>query len=260
MDESVIGMFDSGVGGLTVYRQVRALMPGVDILYLADRAHAPYGEQSLAEVATIARRCTEHLLAQGAETIVVACNTASAAALHGLRGHFPSIPFVGMEPALKPATAITQTRVVGVLATAATFQGELFASLQERYADGVEVINQACPGWAAMVETGRVDGPEVEENVRLHLEPVLEARADVLVLGCTHYPFLLPVITRLAGSGVSIIDPSAAVAVQVGRVTPISAGRGETYLHTTGDPTQTSDLVTKLTGMRLPVTHVTCQS
>ncbi|HUO46806.1 MAG TPA: glutamate racemase [Acidimicrobiia bacterium] len=253
----MIGIFDSGVGGITVLQAVRQLLPGADLIYLADRGHAPYGERTLEEVAAIAVACTEHLLSAGATTIVVACNTASAAGLRQLREKYPAASFVGMEPALKPAAKVTRNGIVGVLATAATFQGELFASLYERFAVGLTVVDRACAGWAQLVERGLIDGPEVEAAIAYHLDPVLVAGVDTIVLGCTHYPFLGPVIMRQAGSEVTVIDPSRAVAVQVARVaTDPGAGAG-TLLHTTGDARATQELITLLTGLHLPATNVT---
>jgi len=214
----VIGVFDSGVGGLTVWREIVRQLPHEDTLYLADQAHVPYGSRPLAQVREFAEGIARFLLDQGARVIVVACNTASAAALHDLRRTFPDVPFVGMEPAVKPATERTHNGIVGVIATQATFQGRLFASLVERYADHVRVLTQACPGLVEAVEAGRLDTPDTEALLRQYLAPLLEAGVDQLVLGCTHYPFLRPTIERLVGAGVAVIDPAPAVARQVGRV------------------------------------------
>ena len=214
----VIGVFDSGVGGLTVWREIVRQLPHEDTLYLADQAHVPYGPRPLAQVREFAEGIARFLLDQGARVIVVACNTASAAALHDLRRTFPDVPFVGMEPAVKPAAERTHNGIVGVIATQATFQGRLFASLVERYADHVRVLTQACPGLVEAVEAGRLDTPDTEALLRQYLAPLLEAGVDQLVLGCTHYPFLRPTIERLVGAGVAVIDPAPAVARQVGRV------------------------------------------
>jgi glutamate racemase len=232
-------------------------MPRAEIVYLADRGNAPYGERSLAEVGTIAAACTRHLLALGATTVVVACNTASAAALHPLRAQFPGVPFVGMEPALKPAAAMTRSGVVGVLATAATFQGELFASLLDRYAAGLEVITQACAGWAEMVERGVVEGDVATQEVKRYLLPVLDRGTDTLVLGCTHYPFLQNTITAIAGPQRPIIDPAPAVAAQVARVAADPGHNTRTTIHSTGDPIATRAIISTLTGMDLEVEAVT---
>jgi len=195
----LIGIFDSGVGGLSVWREIARQLPLEDTLYLADQAHVPYGSRSLNEVREHSEGITRFLLGWGAKIIVVACNTASAAALHHLRRTFPDVPFVGMEPAVKPAVERTRTGVVGVIATQATFQGELFASLLERYAGDVGVLIQACQGLVEAVEAGALDTPETEALLRHYLTPLIEAGADQLVLGCTHYPFLRPLIERVVG-------------------------------------------------------------
>jgi len=214
----LIGIFDSGVGGLSVWREIARQLPLEDTLYLADQAHVPYGSRSLNEVREHSEGITRFLLGWGAKIIVVACNTASAAALHHLRRTFPDVPFVGMEPAVKPAVERTRTGVVGVIATQATFQGELFASLLERYAGDVGVLIQACQGLVEAVEAGALDTPETEALLRHYLTPLIEAGADQLVLGCTHYPFLRPLIERVVGAGLAVIDPAPAVARQTERV------------------------------------------
>ena len=213
-----IGVFDSGVGGLSVTREIMALLPAQPIIYLADQAHAPYGQRPLMEIRALSEGIARFLLAEGARVIVVACNTASAAALHGLREQFPTVPFVGMEPAVKPAVEHTRTGQVGVIATAATFQGELFASLLDRYAGRVAIHTQICPELVPLVEAGELDSPRARGAVAEYLAPLLMAGIDQLVLGCTHYPFLRPLIEELVGTDVSVIDPAPAVARQTSRV------------------------------------------
>ncbi len=213
-----IGVFDSGVGGLSVWREIAGQAPHEDTIYVADQAHVPYGQRSLAEVRGFSEAIARFLLDQGAKVIVVACNTASAAALHALRHALPRVPFVGMEPAVKPAVERTRKGVVGVIATEATFQGELFASLLERYAQDVEVLTQICPGLVEAVEAGALEAPGTEALLRQCLTPLVEAQVDQLVLGCTHYPFLRAAIEDIIGEGVSVIDPAPAVARQTGRV------------------------------------------
>lgn len=215
---AVIGIFDSGVGGLSVVREIMAQLPAQRLIYLADQAHAPYGQRSLAEIRALSEGITRFLLAQGAGLIVVACNTASAAALHWLRAQLPETPFVGMEPAVKPATSRTRTGHVGVIATAATFQGELFASLLDRYASNVTVHTQVCPALVPLVEAGELDSASAQAAVQEYLAPLLASGIDELVLGCTHYPFLRPLIEAAVGPGVEVIDPAPAVARQVTRV------------------------------------------
>ncbi len=212
-----IGLFDSGVGGLSVLREVRALLPGEDLLYYADSAHCPYGGQPVAAIQARAVAITETLLAAHCKLIVVACNTATIAAVEALRASYP-LPFVGMEPAVKPACAQTRSGVVGVLATGAALAGDKFHRLVAAHADGVRVITQPCPGLVECVESGELDGPRTEALVRRYIEPLRAAGADTLVLGCTHYPFLRPLIQRIAGKEVMLVDTGAAVARQVQRV------------------------------------------
>jgi len=246
----MIGVFDSGVGGLGVLSHIRRELPSADLVYLADQARAPYGTRSLEEVAAIAEEVADWLLVRGASTVVVACNTASAAALNRLREMHPSIPFVGMEPAVKPAAIATKSGVIGVLATEATFQGELYSSVVSRHAPDVQVINAACPTWVRLVEAGQISGREVEEHVARCLAPLVEGGADVLVLGCTHFPFLRPVIEQLVGAEVTVVDPAPAVALQVARVHhDPEPGAGDLILVTTGLPHHLASLARDLAGI-----------
>lgn len=247
----MIGVFDSGVGGLSVLTRVREALPRADLVYVGDRARAPYGVRTLAEVEEMAHEIADWMLARGADCLVVACNTASAAALDSLRARHPATPIVGMEPAVKPAAAGTRNGRVAVFATKATFQGRLFASVVTRFATGVEVIERACPGWVEMVERGVVSGPEAEEAVRVELEPVVAAGADVVVLGCTHFSFLAPLIARVGG--VEVIDPAPAVAAQVARVAPSGRGRGSLLLATSGDRSELARLAASLADLHAPV-------
>ena len=248
-----IGIFDSGVGGLSVWREVARLLPACDIVYVADQAHVPYGPRQLAEVRRFAEGVTRFLLDAGCDVVVVACNTASAAALHPLRAAFPGVPFVGMEPAVKPATENTRTGHVGVIATQATFQGELFASLLERFATGVDVLTQICPGLVEAVEAGALDTPETARLLEDCLAPLKDAEVDQLVLGCTHYPFLRPVIEGIVGPEVEVIDPAPAVARQTARVLArrgvYAAGEaGRHTFYTSGDGPAFAAMVERLIG------------
>ena len=213
-----IGMFDSGIGGLSVLRAVRRELPNQPVFYLGDQIHVPYGPRSLEEVRAFSAEITRFLISLGAGVIVVACNTASAAALHWLRQEFPTLPFVGMEPAVKPAAEQTHTGKVGVLATPATFQGALYASVVERFASGVEIHQNTCPGLVQQIEAGNLDGAETRRILEAALEPMLAAGIDTVVLGCTHYPFVIPLIQSITGPEVRVIDPAPAVARQTGRV------------------------------------------
>ncbi len=251
-----VGIFDSGVGGLSVLRHVRALLPDVDLLYVADQAHVPYGGRPAAEILRFSAGITRFLLDRGAGLIVVACNTASAAALTFLRQAFPAVPFVGMEPAVKPGAARTRTGRVGVMATAGTFESQRYTSLMERYASHVSLYQDPCVGLVELVESGQVDGPAMEALLRPVLEPMVAAGIDTLILGCTHYPFALPAIQRLVGPDVAVIDPAPAVARQVARVLagPPGAGApaGGARAFTTGDPAAFAALAARLLGLPLP--------
>ncbi len=249
-----IGVFDSGVGGLSVWREIVHRLPAENTLYVADQAHLPYGQRPLAEVRQLTESITRFLLAQGAKLIVVACNTASGAALHALRATFPDTAFVGMEPAVKPAVEHTQSGIVGVIATPATFEGDLFAGLIARFGNKVDLRTQACPGLVEAVEAGALDTPETEALLQRYLAPMLAANIDQLVLGCTHYPFLSATIQRLVGPGVTLIDPAPAVARQVERVLMqrgllAQAGRtGRHRFYTTGDPPTFTVMARRLIG------------
>lgn len=220
MESSIppIGAFDSGVGGLSVLRAIRELLPTQPVLYLADQAHVPYGVRSLEEVRLFSHAITRFLLAQGARLIVVACNTASVAALQSLRQEFPDVPFVGMEPAVKPAAEQTHSKVVGVLATYATFQGQVYNSVVERFAQGVTILQDHCPGLVAEIEKGNFNGPQTEKILRNALEPMMEKGVDTVVMGCTHYPFVIPLIQKITGPAVQVIDPAPAIARQIKRL------------------------------------------
>ncbi|MDK2981906.1 MAG: glutamate racemase [Chloroflexota bacterium] len=209
---NLIGIFDSGVGGLSVLREIRALLPAQPLYYIGDQAHVPYGKRQSDEIRRFSFAMTRHLLAAGAKLIVVACNTASAAALKDLRRKFPDTPFVGMEPALKPATQQTHNKVVGVLATPATFQGELYNTLLEKFAQDVTVLTDTLPGLVDAIEAGQLDSPQTRAILEKAIQPMLAQGADTLVLGCTHFPFALPLIRQIAGPHVNVIDPAPAIA------------------------------------------------
>ncbi len=243
-------------------RAVHQILPAEEVIFLADQAHVPYGPRPMEEVRDFAFGISKYLLKQGAKMIVVACNTASAAALHDLRQEFPDIPFVGMEPAVKPAAEQTQTGVVGVLATPATFQGALYASVVERFANGVTVLQDTCSGLVAQIENGNLDGDGPRRILKAALEPMLERDIDTVVLGCTHYPFVIPLIQELSGPKVRVIDPAPAVARQVVRLLKASDQinpdpvRKQTRFLTTGNAIQLQNLLTKLLGIHTMVTSV----
>ncbi len=245
----MIGIFDSGIGGLSVLRAVRQRLPSCPILYFGDQAHVPYGPRPLAEVRSFSEAVTRFLLANGAEIVVVACNTASAAALYHLRAQFPAVPFVGMEPAVKPAAGTTHSGVVGVLATPATFQGALYASVIERFARGVTILEDTCPGLVAQIERGDLDGPDTRAILERALQPMLARGMDTVVMGCTHYPFVIPLIQEICGPGVRVIDPAPSVAQQVERLLPAclaEAASPTLRCLTSGDLAPFSALVARL--------------
>lgn len=242
--QNLVGIFDSGVGGLSVMNAIRGLMPAQPLYYIADQAHVPYGPRPMEQIRIFSRGITKYLLNEGAKLIVVACNAASAAALQSLRQEFPELPFVGMEPAVKPATKKTQSGVVGVLATPATFQGELFATVVERFARDVKILPSTCPGLVGEIEAGRLSGKKTRRILEEAIQPMLEQGADTLVLGCTHYPFVLPLIREIAGESVNVIDPSPAIARRVKYLLEEkgwledSATRGHLTIATSGNPVE----------------------
>jgi len=201
-----------------VLRAVKELLPQEDLVYFGDTANLPYGEKSMQEIRALSERVAKFLLEQNCKVIVIACNTASAAALKYLREIHPDISFVGMEPAVKPAAEQTQSGVVGVIATTATFQGELFASVVERFAKNVTVLNQPCPGLVQQIEAGKLETADTEKMLRVWLEPMMEKKIDTLVLACTHYPFVTPLLKKILGENVRVIDPAPAVAKQLKRI------------------------------------------
>ena len=208
-----IGVFDSGLGGLTVWREVRRALPAESLVYLGDGKNCPYGSRPREEVRRLADEAVAFLVAQGCKLVVVACNTATAAAIDFLREKYAPMPIVGMEPAVKPACLATRSGVVGVLATERSLDGELFRRTAARYGDGVDLVTAPGRGFVELVENDLEATPEAEATVRAAVAEMLEHGADQIVLGCTHYPFLLPVLERVvAGRGVTVVDPSPAVA------------------------------------------------
>jgi glutamate racemase len=212
-----IGVFDSGVGGLSVLKEIHSLMPTEKLLYLADSGHVPYGNKSPEYIVDRSQKIASFLVSQGAKAIVVACNTATAAALYPLRKQWPEIPIIGMEPAVKPAMAVTKVGLVGVLATVGTLKSAKFAALLEKFGASTKVVTQPAPGLVECVERGDLESDEAKDLVASFVKPLLQKRVDVIVLGCTHYPFLKKLIAEIAGPDVTLIDTGAAVAKQVRR-------------------------------------------
>ncbi|WLH11892.1 glutamate racemase [Pseudomonas hefeiensis] len=218
MSEAPVGVFDSGVGGLSVLGEIRRLLPNESLLYVADCGHIPYGEKT---PEFIRQRCAiiaDFLHQQGAKALVVACNTATVAGVADLRRDYPHWPIVGMEPAVKPAAAATRSGIVGVLATTGTLQSAKFAALLDRFATDVRVVTQPCPGLVELIEAGDLHSPALRQLLQGYVEPLLAAGCDTLILGCTHYPFLKPLLKKMVPAHISLIDTGAAVARQLQRL------------------------------------------
>ena len=220
-----VGFFDSGVGGTCILRAFQRLCPDVPTEYIADSAHCPYGNKPPEEIVRLSVANTEELLRRGCGIVVVACNTATAAAIDYLRTNYPEVPFVGIEPATKPAALRSKTGVVGVLATAGTFHGRLYNETKAKFAKNVTVLAAVADEFVQLVERGETSGAKVEKVVRAKVEPLLKAGADRIVLGCTHFPHLKPVIEKVCAGRAEVIDPSAAVARQIQRVLRMVEGR-----------------------------------
>jgi len=265
LDKKSIGIFDSGVGGLSVLREIRALLPSQPAIYFADQGHVPYGSRRIEEVRAFAHAITDYLLDQGARLIVVACNTASVAALQSLRQAYPRIPFVGMEPAVKPAAESSHSGKVGVLATAATFQTAMYASVVERFAQGVTVLEDPCIGLVDHIENGNLDGAQSRSILENALHPMVAAGVDTIVMGCTHYPFVIPLIQEIVGPEVRVIDPAPAIARQTRRMLEThdllitSRRKAAVRYITSGDPRVFRRALRQLMHQDRPVQKVTWQ-
>jgi len=262
-----IGVFDSGLGGLSVLRHIRSCLPGEDLLYFADSGYAPYGGRSDEEIVVRSLAIAAFLMQQGARALVVACNTATAAAIKALRAHYPALPLVGVEPGLKPGAALTKSGTVGVLATKSTLASEKFRLLREQVTaiTGVRFETQACIGLADQVEKGELHSPATAILVRRYVEPLIECGADTLVLGCTHYPFVQPLIeeavNRMTSKPITIVDTGEPVARQLVRL--LGEHRQNTELpgtvsgFTTASASGLRNAFAGLLGMEVPVTKMT---
>ena len=216
MNNNPIGVYDSGFGGLSVWRELYRALPEESIIYLGDGKNCPYGQKPAEEIRHLATKSVQELLSRGCKMIVVACNTATAAAIEHLRAMFPDLPFVGLEPAVKPACKSTRSGVVGVIATERSLKSEKFLATLAKYGDGVEVIKAVGKGFVEAVEANAENSASTEQVVRAVVEPIIDRGADVLVLGCTHYPFLKDVIAKVVGErNVEIIDSGEAVEKRV---------------------------------------------
>lgn len=252
---AAVGVFDSGVGGLSVLREMHQQLPGVPTLYFADQAHLPYGPRPADEIREYVQRAADFLIGEGAVVIVIACHAASAASLQHLRSLYPQVPIVGIEPAVKPAAEATRSGVVGVLTTQATADGALYRGVVERFAAHVRVMTQVAPGLVTLVEQGGQDTPQGEAVLRGYVDPLLDAGADQIVLACTHFPFLKAALERITPA--TLVDPGPAVARQVGRVLPQTGDwQSENCYFTTGDAAQFQQMLLRLVGTKARVDAV----
>ena len=257
-----IGVFDSGVGGISVLKHIRDLMPHENLIYVGDSRHAPYGNQTPEFIQERSFWLAEFLLRQGVKALVVACNTATAAAVAGLRERYPDLTIIGMEPAVKPAVAATKTGVVGVLATSGTLKSAQFAALLEHYGQGVEVVTQACVGLVECVEKGALTSSSTKALLKQYVQPLLDAKADTIVLGCTHYPFVRTLIEELVGKDVVLIDTGAAVAkhlknrLQENQLLRASDEVGGVSFWSNNERADTQGVISALWGDQVSVAHL----
>lgn len=256
MNDAPIGVFDSGVGGLSVLREIRRALPNENLLYVADSGAAPYGDRPAAFITARAHAMVEFFLHQRVKAVVVACNTATAVAVQTLRARY-NIVIVAMEPAVKPAAVLSRSGVLGILATTQTLASESYARLTERFGGDVEIISQPCPEWVALVENAELSGPGVEALIARYVAPLLERGADTLVLGCTHYPFLRAAIEAVAGPHVQVVDPATAVARELRRrlessdALTCNTRAGTEQFWTSGPPDHVQSVAAKLWGRAL---------
>lgn len=257
-----IGVFDSGLGGLSVWRELDAMIPAENVLYIADSAYVPYGTRPPEEIRARSIAVSQFLIDRGVKLVVVACNTASAIAIDDLRATFPDTQFVGLEPAVKPAVGMSLTGRVGVLATPRTVAGDRLRVLIESWADGVKVHSIAGNGMVELVESGVLEGEPVDAVLAPILDPIVEQDVDVLVLGCTHYPFLRNAIEAYVGDDIRVIDSGEAIArrtmnlLQKDRLLHVRGVMGSLEMFTTGDAVGASRVASLLLGREIRVKHV----
>ena len=248
-----IGVFDSGVGGLWILKHLRAKLPDYNYVFFGDQGHVPYGDKSKDEIKDLSEDITKFLIGKNCKVIVIACNTASAASLKYLRDKYRDVIFVGMEPAVKPASEITHTKKIGILATPMTFQGELFNSAVDKYANGIEIFKNTCDGLVLEIEKGDFDGQKTREILEGALYPMLEENVDTVVLGCTHYPLVLGEIKKIVGDNAKVIDPTPSIVKQVENILEnnnlkneaIQNG-GQMEIFTSGEPDGMKNIFEKL--------------
>jgi len=259
-----IGVFDSGVGGLSVLRAIREALPSEDLVYVADSGHAPYGDKSEDHITERTLRVGAWLAQQGVKALTVACNTATVVAVQHLRAQ-THLPVVAIEPAIKPAVGLTRSGVIGVLATQQTVQSASVARLCSQHGGDTRILLQACPGWVEQVERADLHGPQTMHVLARDIEPLLAQGADVLVLGCTHYPFLRPAIAAIAGPEVVLVDPAQAVARELVRrlgaqVRPAGAVAGQVRFFTSGDLLQAQRTIRHLWGADAQVARLPAEA
>lgn len=256
-----IGVFDSGLGGLSVLRALHARLPLADLTYVADSGHAPYGERDGEFIASRSLAICDFLVERHVDAIVVACNTATAAAIHLLRKAHPGVPIIGVEPGVKPAVAQSINKRIGVLATPSTLASEKYKRLIESHGQGATIVPQACPGLAKEIEAGQLDTPALKDLVERFAQPLREAQVDTVVLGCTHYPFVAPLFQQALGSDVTIMDTSDAVAQHTARLCAHRQGTtanwgvnhkfaGKIHLFSSGDPQHLADVARHWLGLQ----------
>lgn len=242
MSNSPIGIFDSGIGGTSIWKEIRKLLPNEQTIYLADSKNAPYGPKGKEKITKLSAKNTELLLEKGCKLIVVACNTATTNAIRHLRENY-DVPFIGIEPAIKPAALRTKSNAIGILATKGTLSSELFHKTADLYASGVQVIEQVGEGLVSLIENGQIESPEMENLLKKYIQPMLAANIDYLVLGCSHYPYLIPKLKTLLPTHIKIVDSGIAVALQTKAVLDYfslnndSKHLGSCTFYTNGNPT-----------------------
>lgn len=250
-----IGVFDSGVGGLTVLRELRTQLPGARMRYMADTAYAPYGKRSPDEIRARSFAITEHLVERGAALVVVACNTATAYAIEALRERWPALPFVGTEPGIKPAVAATRNGRIGLLATPATAASERLRALIERHVGDREVLVQGCPGVVDRIEAGDLNSADLQALVDAHCAPLRAAGVDTALLGCTHYPFIEPLWRAALGPDVALLRIETAVARRAAHLWPHSGGAQALSIETSGDPVALQGWIGRVLGWQGTAVH-----
>ena len=256
-----IGVFDSGVGGLWILKHLQDELPRYNYIFLGDQAHVPYGERQMEEIRDFSEEITKFLISKDCKIIIIACNTASATSLKYLREKYTDIIFIGMEPAIKPAVETTHTKKVGVLATPATFQGELYNSVVEKFANGVEIFKDTCPGLVGQIEKREFSSSETRTILEKALFPMIEKGIDTVVLGCTHYPFVIPLIKEIVGEKVSVIDPTGSVIKRVKSllkedIITNSSSVGNIDVFTSGEPKNMKIVLSGLFSLDLEIKKI----